>query len=131
MKTPHLLLAAAFLGLASLASAQNTIYSYAIGNWRNGPTVEISPVFETTEMFTTPQLIAWVRHEWPESFNDTTDIDVQRFATTEEGSESRAILKAKYGRRNLAVHMIEAATMPKTPAAPVKPVNKPTSVAPR
>ena len=102
-------------------SAQNTIYSYAIGNWRTGPTVEISPLFETTEMFTTPQLIAWVRHEWPESFTDTTDIDVQRFATIEEGSESRTILKAKYGVRKLPVHMFEQDPMPRTPAAPAKP----------
>lgn len=121
MKTQHFLLAAICLAFSSLASAQNTIYSYAIGNWRNGPTVEISPLFETTEMFTTPQLIAWVRHEWPESFNDTTDIDVQRFATTEEGSESRTILKAKYGRRNLPVNMIEAEAMPRTPAKPGQP----------
>ncbi|MBK8583151.1 MAG: hypothetical protein IPL86_15430 [Flavobacteriales bacterium] len=41
--------------------AQNAIYSYAIGNWRNGPTVMISPLFETTEQFTTPQLIAQVK----------------------------------------------------------------------
>ncbi len=121
MKTSHLLIAAACFAFTSLASAQNTIYSYAIGNWRNGPTVEISPLFETTEMFTTPQLIAWVRHQWPESFTDTTDIDVQRFATTEEGSESRTILKAKYGRRNLPVHMIEADEMPRTPATPGNP----------
>lgn len=118
MGMTNLLLAAACLACSSLASAQNTIYSYAIGNWRNGPTVEISPLFQTTEMFTTPQLIAWVRHEWPESFADTTDIDVQRFATVEEGSESRTILKAKYGRRNLPVHMLEAGTMPRTPDQP-------------
>ncbi|MBK6409333.1 MAG: hypothetical protein IPF78_06465 [Flavobacteriales bacterium] len=105
MRTLHFLLSAAFLTCSTAVSAQNTIYSYAIGNWRTGPTVEISPLFETTEMFTTPQLIAWVRHEWPESFTDTTDIDVQRFATIEEGSESRSILKAKYGVRKLPVHV--------------------------
>jgi len=130
MRTHHLLLGIAFFAFATAASAQNTIYSYAIGNWRNGPTVEISPLFETTEMFTTPQLITWVRHEWPESFTDTTDIDVQRFATIEEGSESRTILKAKYGVRKLPVHMFEQDPMPRTPAAPAKPATQSTG-APR
>lgn len=118
MKKSSLLLVAALIGLASAVSAQNTIYSYAIGNWRNGPTVEISPLFRTTEMFTTPQLIAWVRQQWPKEFTDTTDIDVQRFATVEEGTESRTVLQAKYGRRNLAVHPIEVAAMPSTPDKP-------------
>ncbi|MEO8732912.1 MAG: hypothetical protein ABI373_01140, partial [Flavobacteriales bacterium] len=112
------------------AFAQKAIYSYAIGNWRNGPTVEISPLFETTERFTTPQLIAWVRKEWPESFTDTTDIDVQRFVTIEEGHESRTTLKAKYGRRNLPVNMFEADPMPQTPEEPVKPATQSTG-APR
>ena len=130
MRTLHFLLSAAFLTCSTAVSAQNTIYSYAIGNWRTGPTVEISPLFETAEMFTTPQLIAWVRHEWPESFTDTTDIDVQRFATIEEGSESRSILKAKYGVRKLPVHIFEKDPMPRTPAAPAKPAMQSTG-APR
>ena len=130
MRIAPFLLAAAFIACSAAASAQNTIYSYAIGNWRNGPTVEISPLFETTEMFTTPQLIAWVRKEWPGSFTDTTDMDVQRFATIEEGSESRTTLKAKYGMRKLTVHMFEADAMPKTPAEPVKPATQSTG-APR
>jgi hypothetical protein len=120
MKTSHLLLSAACLAFSTLATAQNTIYSYAIGNWRNGPVVEISPLFETTEMFTTPQLISWVRQQWPKAFTDTTDIDVQRFATTEEGTESRTTLMRKYGVRKLQVHAIEAATMPRTPDSPEK-----------
>lgn len=102
------------------ARAQNTIYGYAIGNWRNGPVVEISPLFETTELYTTPQLIAWVRGQWPASFTDTTDIDVQRFATVEEGAESRTSLKAKYGLRKLQVHEWSAEEMPRTPAVPGK-----------
>lgn len=130
MRTSHLLLTTAFLACSFAVSAQNTIYSYAIGNWRNGPTVEISPLFETTEMFTTPQLLAWARHEWPESFTDTTDMDVQRFATIEEGIESRTTLKAKYGRRKLPVHMFEVDPMPRTPAAPAKPA-MPSTGAPR
>lgn len=115
MRTPQFLLAASFLAFSAAASAQSTIYSYAIGNWRNGPVVEISPLFETTEAYTTPQLIAWVRKEWPEQFRDTTDIDVQRFATMEEGSESRTTLKAKYGVRHLEVNMMEHDPMPSTP----------------
>ena len=31
------------------AAAQNTIWSHAIGNWRNGPVVYITPLIETTE----------------------------------------------------------------------------------
>ncbi len=118
MKTPQFLFAAAFMAMCSAASAQNVIYGYAIGNWRNGPTVEISPLFETTEMYSTPQLIAWVRQQWPKEFTDTTDIDVQRFATTEEGLESRTTLMRKYGMRKLQVHAIDAAEMPRTSAAP-------------
>ncbi len=104
------------LGLAmhgSFAQAPNAIYSYAIGDWRNGPVVTISPLFETTEAFTTPQLIARVKHDYP-AFADIMDIDIQRFATVEEGELSRTTLKAKYGVRKLEVNMLE------TPATPVK-----------
>jgi hypothetical protein len=121
MKTKQILLSAALSLVGTFAFGQNTIYSYAIGNWRNGPTVEISPVFKTTEMFTTPQLISWVRAQWPESFTDTTDIDVQRFAGLDEGNLSRTELKAKYARRKLPVHMIDAATLPSTPDKPEPP----------
>ncbi|HRN36851.1 MAG TPA: hypothetical protein PLV70_10030 [Flavobacteriales bacterium] len=115
------ILAALMFSFAALAArAQNTIYGYAIGNWRNGPVVEISPLFETTEMYTTPHLIAWVRQQWPASFTDTTDIDVQRFATVEEGAGSRTSLKAKYGLRRLQVHEWSADEMPRTPAVPGK-----------
>ena len=66
------------------AQAPNTIYAYAIGDWRNGPVVTISPLFETTEAFTTPQLIARVKKEFA-PFATISDIDIQRFATVEEG----------------------------------------------
>lgn len=128
MKAKLLPVALALLLPASAASAQNTIYGYAIGNWRNGPVVQISPLFETTEMFTAPQLIGWVRQQWPEAFTDTTDIDVQRFATPEEGNLSRTTLKAKYGVRKLAVNMMEAADMPRTP---IRPGAAPVTGAPR
>ncbi len=131
MKLIPALIVASCLCMAFSASAQHTIYGYAIGNWRNGPVVQISPLFETTEMFTTPQLIAWVRHQWPQSFTDTTDIDVQRFATTEEGNESRMVLKGKYGMRKLPVHMLDEAAMPSTPATPSAMEKKPAVTSPR
>lgn len=120
MSTKHLFLALALIFISSAASAQKTIYSYAIGNWRNGPVVEFSPLFETTEMFTAPQLIRWVREQWPASFADTTDIDVLFFTDIEGGQENRTTLKAKYDMRKLQVNMIEVDPMPKTPAAPLK-----------
>ncbi|MBK9419708.1 MAG: hypothetical protein IPN44_01485 [Flavobacteriales bacterium] len=100
------MLTLALVACISSMHAQNIIYSYAIGNWRNGPTVMISPLFETTEQFTTLQLIARVRKDWPQAFTDTTDIDVQRFATKEEGELSRVTLKGKYGVRKLPVDML-------------------------
>lgn len=108
MKHIQGLLAAALLLTASFLHAQapGKIWSYAIGNWRNGPVVTISPLFETTEQFTTPQLIARVKKDYP-AFKDITDIDIQRFATVEEGAESRVILKGKYERRKLQVDMLE------------------------
>jgi hypothetical protein len=92
--------------MANAQDAPKTIYSYAIGNWRNGPVVVISPLFETTEQASTPQLIARVRKDYA-AFKDVTDIDVQRFATTEEGNESRTTLRAKYLTRKLEVLMVE------------------------
>lgn len=118
MRTKHILLASALAFITSATFAQKAIYSYAIGNWRNGPTVEFSPLFETTEMYTAPQLIQWVREQWPASFTDTTDIDVLFFTDIEGGQENRQTLKAKYGMRKLPVNMIEVDPMPKTPAAP-------------
>jgi hypothetical protein len=105
----HPLLLAALLGMGLSAHAQKDIYCYAIGNWRNGPTVVISPLFGTTEQRTTPQLIAQVRGSWPDSFTDSTDIDVQRFATREEGEESRTTLQRKFLARKLQVQMLEMA----------------------
>lgn len=118
MKMPRLLLALGCAICSSLAHAQNTIYSYAVGNWRNGPVVEVSPLFNTTELFTDPQLMAWVRQQWPASFTDTTEMDVLRFATLEEATESSTTLKAKYAARKLAVHQVEAGVMPSTPTKP-------------
>lgn len=86
--------------------AQNAIWSHAVGNWRNGPVVYITPLIETTEAFTTPQLIVRYKAEFPQ-LKDVTDLDVLRFATLEEGNDSRNTLKAKYGVRELEVVMLE------------------------
>lgn len=103
-----------------LAQAPKKIWSYAIGDWRNGPVVTISPLFETTEAFTTPQLIARVKKDYA-AFAKITDIDVQRFATTEEGELSRVTLKGKYEARKLTVNMLETEAPPaKEGAAPEK-----------
>ena len=120
MRTKHLFLALALIFASTAVSAQKAIYSYAIGNWRNGPVVEFSPLFETTEMFTAPQLTRWVREQWPASFADTTDIDVLFFTEIETGQENRNTLKAKYDMRKLQVNMIEVDPMPRTPTAPEK-----------
>ncbi len=86
--------------------AQNTIYSYAVANWKDGPVVYITPLIETTEAFTTPQLLAQYKEAHPE-IRDAKDIDVLRFATQEEGEESRQILKRKYGVRKLEVVVLQ------------------------
>jgi hypothetical protein len=104
-----------------LAQAPNKIWSYAIGDWRNGPVVTISPLFETTEAFTTPQLIARVRKDYA-AFKDISDIEIQRFATTEEGELSRVTLKGKYEARKLTVNMLEAEeALKKVPAPAAQP----------
>ncbi len=119
MKLRYLLpLAFGLCAHALLAQAPNTIWSYAIGDWRDGPVVTISPLFETTEAFTTPQLIARVKKDYA-AFKNIMDIDVQRFATTEEGELSRVTVKGKYEARKLTVNMLQAEPIPaKETAAP-------------
>lgn len=102
----------AFLLLCSglSAFAQNTIYSHAIGNWRNGPVVYITPLIETTEAATKPQLREQLRAQFPELKDiPDTDLDVLLFGTKEEGAESRTTLQRKYAYRKLDVVMLEAA----------------------
>jgi hypothetical protein len=92
------------------AFAQNTIYSHAIGNWRNGPVVYITPLIATTEAATKPQLREQLRAQFPELKDiPDTDFDVLLFGTKEEGDESRTTLQRKYGVRKLEVVMLEAA----------------------
>lgn len=103
MKT---LLTLALVLSAFVVNAQKAIWSHAIGNWRNGPVVYITPLIETTEAFTTQKLIAQYKEQFPE-LKDVTDIDVLRFGTPEEGNTSRTTLQAKYGVRKLEVVMLE------------------------
>ena len=115
----HLILAGLLFGSLS-ATAQNVIWSHAIGNWRNGPTVYITPLIETTEAFTTAQLITRYTTEAPE-LKDVTDLDVLRFGTPEEGNDSRNTLKAKYGMRKLEVVMLEAPKEQPVTPTPTRP----------
>lgn len=121
MKVLTTLILLSLMLLAGHVQAQppGVIYSYAVGNWRDGPVVEISPLFETTEQFTTNQLIALVKQKWPQAFTDSTDIDIQRFATESEGEDSRVVLKAKYDQRKLPVNMMPAEPL-KAPASEEK-----------
>jgi hypothetical protein len=89
------------------AYAQNTIYGHAIGNWRNGPVVHLSPVFETSEALSREQHLAQYRDHYPVLRNiPDNDLDVLLFATREEAEESRANLRAKYARRELPVELL-------------------------
>ena len=112
----HLLLAMLLLcGLS--AAAQSTIYSHAIGNWRNGPVVYITPLIEASESMTKAQLTERFRTLFPELKDiPASDLDVLLFGTPEEGDESRRTLHAKYGMRKLQVVMLEK---PKDPAITV------------
>ncbi len=103
------LFALLLLSVGLSAAAQNTIYSHAIGNWRNGPIVYITPLVETSEAATKAQLKERFRGEHPE-LKDTpdADFDVLLFGTKEEGEDSRNTLKAKYGVRKLEVVMLKA-----------------------
>lgn len=109
------LLALLLFALGLGAAAQNTIYSFAIGNWRNGPTVYITPLIETTEASTKPALKQQFRAQYAELKEIAdSDLDVLLFGTREEGEDHRRSLEQKYSYRKLAVVMLE----------PVKPVHQ-------
>ena len=101
------------LSITTIGSAQNTIYSYAIANWKNGPVVYMTPVVETTEAVTTPQLLAQFKETYPE-FREAADVDLLRFATIEESHTDRETLRRKYGMRKLDVVLLD----PKGPDVP-------------
>jgi len=94
--TPLLLLASQAL------PAQKPIYAYAIGNWRNGPTVQMTEVFETTEQFTTEQIMARVKAEYI-AFKDIADTDVQFFTERSTALDNQKVLIQKYAMRKLPV----------------------------
>lgn len=113
MKMRYTLLFALLLG-AFAAQAQNTIYCFAIGNWRNGPTVYISPLNETTEAATKPKLKEQFRAQHAELKDIVdTDLDVLLFGSREEGEDHRNSLKQKYGIRKLEVAVLGAPPAPK------------------
>jgi hypothetical protein len=103
----HLLFATLLLfGLS--AAAQRTIYSHAIGYWRNGPVVYITPLIEASESMTKAQLTERFRARFPELRDiPGNDLDVLLFGTREEGEESRRTLHAKYALRKLQAAMLE------------------------
>ncbi len=104
----HLLIAALLLGGLTTA-AQNTIYSLAIGNWRGGSPVYITPVIETTEAMSKAALEALFRAQHPELKDIAKDnLDVLLFGTREEGDDKRMQLQRSYAYRKLEVMMLEA-----------------------
>lgn len=111
------LLTTVLLVISLGAAAQGTIYSHAIGNWRNGPVVYITPLIEASESMSKDQLKERYRALFPELKDiPASDLDVLLFGTREEGEESRRTLQAKYGMRKLQVMML---VMPKDPAITV------------
>lgn len=84
--------------------AQKPIYAYAIGNWRNGPTVQMTEVFETSEQFTTEQIMARVKAEYV-AFKDISDTDLLLFTDRPTASDNQKVLIHKYGQRKLAVRV--------------------------
>lgn len=100
-----------FLLIGLSAYAQNIIYSHAIGNWRNGPVVYITPLIETSEAVTKPKLKEQFRAQYQELKDiPDNDLDVLLFGTTQEGEESRVSLMRKYTFRKLDVMMLEPAS---------------------
>jgi hypothetical protein len=105
------------VGLNTAAIAQNlpadqakTIYSHAIGNWRNGPTVYITPVIGTTEKIGSAGVRGQVKEQYAELRDiPAHDLDVLLFGTQEEAELSRRTLQAKYTMRKLPVVLLPPA----------------------
>ncbi len=100
------LLTLLFVSFAAIVCAQNTIYCYAIANWKNGPIVHMTPVIETTEAVRTAELLDRFKEEYPE-FREAEDVDLLRFATLEEAELDRETLRRKYGMRKLEVVLLD------------------------
>lgn len=126
------LIASLLLLTSQALLAQKPIYAYAIGNWRNGPTVQMTEVFETTEQFTPEQITARVKAEYI-AFKEITDTDVQFFTEKPTAHENQKVLIGKYAMRKLPVLVTapdgtvvdrwpaEAAPKSDGPEAPAKP----------
>lgn len=89
------------------AWAQKPIYAYAIGNWRNGPTVQMTEVFETSERFTTEQIMERVMKEY-EGFKHVADHDLLLFTDSAEAISNQRVLVHKYAQRKLGVQVRKA-----------------------
>ncbi|MFZ1688215.1 MAG: hypothetical protein WAU70_12370 [Flavobacteriales bacterium] len=125
-------LIASLLLLASQALlAQKTIHAYAIGNWRNGPTVQMTDVFETSEQFTTEQIMARVKAEYV-AFKDIIDTDLLLFTDTPSALKNQEVLIHKYAQRKLPVHVTspDGTIVNQWPSAPVAVPEKSEGAAP-
>lgn len=102
------LLSIALLLCGLSAFAQNTIHSLAIGNWRSGSPVYLTPVIETTEAMSKVKLAAQFRAQYAE-LKDIADgnLDVLLFGTKDEADEKRASLHRSYSHRKLEVVLLE------------------------
>lgn len=101
------LLASLLLLSATAALAQKPIYAYAIGNWRNGPTVQMTDVFVTSERFTTEQIMERVIKEY-EGFKHVADHDLLLFTDSAEAINNQRVLVHKYAQRKLGVQVRKA-----------------------
>ena len=102
------LLSIALLLCGLSAWAQNTIHSLAIGNWRSGSPVYLTPVIKTTEAMSKVKLAAHFRAQYAE-LKDIADgnLDVLLFGTKDEADEKRASLHRSYSHRKLEVVLLE------------------------
>lgn len=123
---------------AAVTFSQKPIYAYAIGNWRNGPTVQMTDVFVTSERFTTEQIMERVMKEY-DGFKRVADHDLLLFTDSTEAINNQRVLVHKYAQRKLGVQVrkvdgtvvqeipqpMPSAVEPKPgapiPAAPAKP----------
>lgn len=101
------LLASLLLLTATAVLAQKPIYAYAIGNWRNGPTVQMTDVFVTSERFTTEQIMERVMKEY-ERFKHVADHDLLLFTDSAEAINNQRVLVHKYAQRKLGVQVRKA-----------------------
>lgn len=98
------IIASILLLTAAAAFGQKPIYAYAIGNWRNGPTVQMTEVFVTSERFTSEQIMEQVRKEYS-GFAHVADHDLLLFTDSAEAINNQRVLVHKYAQRKLGVQV--------------------------